>query len=81
VSKKLKLVKVGWYDHCSFTENHWRTIEEYDDLSPFYIETVGWVIKETKKYIIVVSTLSESGKVLGDMCILKNTTKFIKELE
>jgi hypothetical protein len=81
----MKLVHIKWVDHSSFTENTWRTKDEYEDREPVECDTVGWVIKEDKDMYVVVSTmhLSEEyeDKFCGDMCILKGSVKSVRELK
>ena len=81
----LKLVLVEWYDHCSFTTATWRSKEEYDSLNPPLCKTVGWVLKEDKQMMILVSTWQESeefdDQFVGDMAILKGVIKSVKVLK
>lgn len=72
-------------DHFSFTENTWRSREEFEDREGCYCTTVGWVLKETDDAYTIVSTWHKSeefeDKFLGDMCILKGTIKSMKTLK
>lgn len=78
---KNKLVCIEWLDHCNYSTSIWRATDEYKELKPLTVQTVGWVVKETKKHIIVVSTLYPEGdKAFGDMCIIKSSINFIKPL-
>ena len=81
----MKLVRIEWMDHFSFTENTWRTKDEYEDRESCAVTTVGWVLKETDNEYVIVSTWHKSeefeDKFLGDMCILKGTVKSVKELK
>ncbi len=45
---------VTWVDACSSQE--WKAIEGSDD-KPSPCVTVGFIVKETKKYIVVAGTL------------------------
>lgn len=77
-----ELVYVEWLDHVSFTTSTWRSEDEFDDLSPIRCETVGWIIKETDDFIIVIGTRNEptnkdidtehEENYLGDILILKS---------
>lgn len=60
---------IVWLDHCSFTTNDWHSTPE--ELIPLEVITIGWVVKETKKYVIVASTFTEHNQTLGEMCIIK----------
>lgn len=54
--KNMKLIYIEWEDACSAA--HWQPEEELEDwsknASPI-IEQVGWVYKETSRYLILVS--------------------------
>jgi len=83
----MKLVYIEWLDHCSFTDNDWKDIDEFDDVKPQLIKTVGWILKEDDKMIIVVSTKHEKefdgfdDKYTGDMCIIKGCIQKMKVLK
>ena len=48
--------------------------EELQELEPVPVFSVGWVIKEDKDCIVVVSTVLRSeGTGFGEICILKGT--------
>lgn len=78
-----ELVYIQWKDHVSFTTSTWRTEEDYEDLGPALCETVGWIMKETDDYLIIVNTRNEPGvkdldfdapeNYLGDILVLKST--------
>jgi hypothetical protein len=78
---KLRLVKITWLDHVGFTENTWREPEDVINLKPILCQTVGWVLKETKKAYHLVSTIATNSKVCGDFVILKGTIKKVKQIE
>lgn len=77
---KPKLVCITWHDHAAHDGGSWLDRKTVEDLTPVLIKTVGWVVKETKKYYILVSSWSELQHMQGDFCILKGTIKFVKEL-
>ncbi len=90
MSLKRKLLYIRWLDHCSFEEAHWRKEEEYDELNPATCHTIGWVLKETDKHIIVIQTIhldpedddfEETEKFNGDMCIIKGCIEEMKEVK
>lgn len=67
---------IEWVDHSNFARSIWRPLEDIRDLTPFEVISVGFTIKETSKYIIIVSHLSdEDNSATGEMCILKATIK------
>lgn len=81
----MKLVKIEWLDHVSFTEQIWRDDEEYEDLEPITVISVGQVLKETEDYIVLILCFHKGNdgyknKYSGDIMILKKCIKSIKEL-
>jgi hypothetical protein len=63
---------VEWLDHCSLGPTRtWQDLSDAVELTPVKMYSVGWVIKETKKYIIVVPTHNSSDHCYGEMLILK----------
>ena len=77
---KPKLVCISWYDHSAYDGGSWHDRKKIENLTPVFIKTVGWIVKETKKYYVVVSSWSDLDHMQGDFCILKGTVKSIKEL-
>jgi len=75
-----KWVKIKWWDHCSYHLHQWRRLEEYHELTPMLMTSIGYVVKETKKYITVVSHMSDAESGCGDMTIIKAAIKSIKEI-
>lgn len=65
------LIYVEWIDHVTFVNNSWRRIDEIADLEPSIVETVGWVVSETKKKLVVVATRAEHNDATGEFCIIK----------
>lgn len=76
---------IKWLDHSSFTENVWRTKEEFEDRGPVECDTVGWILEETDQMYVIVSTMHLSDefedKFCGDMCILKGSVQSVKVLK
>lgn len=71
---KLPLEKITWLDHSSYEANCWREKHEIENLGPFEVVSVGYILKEAKDYITIVSTIAEvAGKYLNEFCILKGT--------
>ena len=52
-----------------------------EDLTPSTIESVGWVVKETKQSVTLVAHLTDSDNASGELCILKNVIIKRKNLE
>ena len=72
-----------WLDHCSTPNRHWVSMEDVLGLSPVIVHTVGWVVKETDDYLIVVATMQQvdegadasSQDVHCEMLIVKSCIK------
>ena len=67
-----EIVLVEWKDHCHFSKSHWRQRDEIEELTPMTFFTAGVLLKETKDYIIVVSSWDKDEDAYGsEMLILK----------
>ena len=58
--KRPKLIYLEWCD--SISNSSWKNEEdaiEWADQSNWIVKNVGWVIKETKEYICLASSISE----------------------
>jgi len=60
--------------------NRWRDYDLIKQLKPMIMTSVGYVIKQTKSYIIIVATKSEYETATGEMLIVKGNIKSIKEI-
>jgi hypothetical protein len=67
--KKYPRIHVTWTDSAG-PERYWNHPEDFDT-DPTTIETLGWLIHESKKAVTVVSSVSTSGCVGGSMTIPK----------
>ena len=66
------LTLIEWLDHCSLDGGHWQTVESAETLTPVIVQSIGWLLKETKETIVLVPHLSQGqGQVFGEVCILK----------
>ena len=52
-----RLVKVVWKDIQGLDET-WVSLEDMSEFEPVSIETVGWIVVESKEYITMLSSLS-----------------------
>ncbi len=78
----MKYEEVKWLDHASFTEQIWRHSEEYDELIPQEITTVGQLLRETDELIILVLCYNPEQKhCSGDIMIMKNSIISRRELK
>ena len=71
---KVKQIKfIRWLDSCNCRTPNWKNKKDVADLDPVEMHTVGFVVKETKKYITVVGTRGQADHYIGEMCIPKGT--------
>ena len=79
---KRRPVYVKWLDHHSFHLNQWRELEEFDEITLFEVETIGWLVRETKSHLVVAGhcCFSEE-KCNGEMMILKKVVVERRPLE
>ena len=70
---KHKIEMIEWADHCSLSNNDrgWRPWSEIENMEVVPIFSVGWVVKETDQYVIMVSHLGDDNDVYGEMLIIK----------
>ena len=60
--KDFKLVAIGWADAMSNEGDSWHTYEtaiEWAENDDFVTHQVGWIIKETKEYILICDKFNE----------------------
>lgn len=72
---------IEWLDHCSYSDSKWHTEEEIKELEPINFLTLGFVVKETKDAIRIVSTGGRNGQMSGDFLILKKAIVRRKKLQ
>lgn len=80
---KYELEYVEWLDHCSHGRG-WKEVKDLqeNDWSPILVVSVGWVIKETKKYIVIIPHHDTTGgNCQGSMTIIKSCIKKRKRLK
>jgi hypothetical protein len=66
-----KLEIIEWLDHAAYSLSEWRDMDEIYNLEPVTVQTVGFVVKETKTYIVVISTFTTARQANNEFCILK----------
>ncbi len=66
---KYKAVKICWLDSRGMTAR-WEFSDELEKLPPCEIVSVGFIVKETKKYITIACSVSED-QILGRLTIPK----------
>lgn len=57
--------KVTWIDSC--VNNGWRFDDDFP--KPSKVKSIGYIIKETKKYIVLTSSKSDVNSYVGPMAI------------
>lgn len=73
VAKKVgPLTFIEWVDHCTSGEINWQSIEALRELQPLLVWSAGWLIKETRQYIVLASTIGANQAAFGEIVILKN---------
>lgn len=75
----MKLVLVKWIDAVT-KDIGWRKIEDIKKQKPDKCETVGWIIKQTKSHVTIVSTIG-GDECDGDITIPLGMIKEIIPLE
>lgn len=71
----MKLVQINWID--AVTDNHgWRPLADIRAMKPSACKSVGWIVKQTKAAITIVSCLGE-GDCDGDITIPMGMVKQI----
>lgn len=69
------LTVIEWTDACAVGGGGWNPVETLTALKSPLIRSTGWVLKETKKEVVLVSSASDSGLCGGDICIPKIAIK------
>ena len=79
---KRKMVFVEWYDTAGF-DNGWHTLGQVQDAATLAVYSLGWLVKDEKEYITIVSSMSlqDNPKCLGDSCIPRGCIKRIVKLK
>ncbi len=76
---KFKVVKIEWID--AVATNEWKTIkelekEEHDDTEP--CSTIGYLIRSTRTYYYVASTITNTGTEVLANSIMMIPRKWVK---
>jgi hypothetical protein len=76
-----RLVLVRWEDACSYDDGGWISWEKVQASDLAFIQSIGYVAKETPKFItLVASVCEEDGTAGGDVTIPKANIVELKEL-
>jgi len=78
-AKKMPLVYLEWEDHWSLGEAGWIEAGEYG-IQPLICASVGWVVGENKKGLILAANRSGAGDIGQCTYVLKGCIKKRKRL-
>ena len=74
--KKIRATYIEWDDSVSTTGNVWVDRRQVEEMKIDRCTTIGFIIKETKELVTVVSSLDIQGdNVSGDMTIPKSAIR------
>lgn len=74
-----RLCLIEWDDACSHHESGWRDIQEVNALTPSAGRSVGWIVKESERFIVLAAHFCE-GDADGDICIPRGCITRIVDL-
>jgi hypothetical protein len=76
-----RIVRIRWEDACSYDEGGWISWEKVQAAELSFIQSTGFVAKETDKYIVLVGSICEEDGTAGsDVCIPKANIVELTEL-
>lgn len=79
----MKLVLIEWLDAVTHDDNGWKVIEKVINQKPVLVRSVGWVVKDTKTHITLVSSIIRDEKehiIDGDVTVPKGWIKKVIHL-
>ena len=79
-SWKGKLVQIKWLD-SQFVSKGWCYVNHKRRLKLPYCFTVGWVVKESRKGILVVQNIGKDGQVSNGMKIARCQIEKIRRIK
>jgi hypothetical protein len=63
---------IEWEDHVSLAESGWKSRDDAHGLTAEVCKSVGFILRENAKEIVLVSSLA-GHQVDGEVCIIKKT--------
>ncbi len=78
---KRKAVLIDWIDSCSFGRQLWRDAEESKQLTPSKIQSVGFILAESKQHITLTGSMDEEDHVHGCHTIPRGCITRIRRLK
>lgn len=79
MNSKYRLLKVTWLDACSLPAG-WKSVKKAKKSKPAEIVSVGYLVKERKRSITLVSSLTDDGDCDGDVVIPRDWIVRTKKL-
>ena len=80
-TKKLRPVYLEWEDHWSPSGGGWHDLEEGPPWKPLICCSVGWIVKEDSKGVVLAANISGGGDLSQCSYILKNCIKRRRRLQ
>jgi len=77
--KRFRAVEVTWIDASS--SNSWRTIAvhaEEDDVPPFLVKSLGWVLRRNSRVLILAQSVSHNGQAMDVLTIPAGMIKRVR---
>lgn len=71
--RKLPVEEIEWEDH--YSTDGWTHTEDEDLVSPVYVTSLGYRLKETKTKIVLIGNKATNGQIFGTITILKKTVR------
>ena len=65
--KKPKMLVIEWQDTCS--DDSWMCAHESRQMTPINAISVGWVVRENKKYVVLTSMIAGGDTTSLRQCI------------
>lgn len=78
---KRKAVLVDWVDSCSFAQHRWRAVEEARQIEPSKIQSVGWLLREEKDFVVLTGSLDNDGNTSGTHTIPRGCVTRMRRLK
>lgn len=60
---------IEWEDASGVASGAWNRMDDIKALKTTMIRSIGWIVKETKDEVVLVSSVSSSNLGHGEMCI------------
>jgi hypothetical protein len=80
-SEKRKAVLVDWIDSTSFSTHRWRDLGESKQLTPSTIQSVGFLVAESKSFITLTGALDEEEHASGCITIPRGCITRMRRLK